>query len=133
MKRMYVMMEVGMGVDFFHGKFKSVGSGIDVDFSEEVENLLGVMCKRVKSGETVAFTFGNDPSIDLGVGVQYGRLFRMSWSEAEAVFWDRHGNIVETRKLGSERPNKRIVRKLLMDMIERHKQQMEAEAAREYW
>ena len=89
MKRMYVMMEVCMSADFFHGEFKSVGSGIDVDFSEEVENLLEVMCKRIKSGETVAFTFGNDPSIDLGVGVQYGRFFRMSWSEAEAAreYW----------------------------------------------
>lgn len=133
MKKMYVMMEVSMKADFFHGEFKSVGSGIEVDLPEEVEALLEVMCKRIKSRETVAFTFGNDPGIDLGVGVQYGRLFRMSWSEAEAVFWDRHGNITETRKLGSERPNKRVVRKLLMDMIERHKQQMEAETAREYW
>lgn len=131
MKKMYVMMEVGMGVDFFRGEFKSVGSGIETDMPEEVERLVEVMCKRLKGDGSCAFTFGNDPSIDLGVGVQYGRLFRMPWSEAEAVFWARDGSLVESRKLG--KPNKRVVRKLVMEMIERHNRQMEAEAAREYW
>ena len=135
MKEMYVMVEMETKVAGFYGEFKMKPKGFDVMNSDAVEAMINMVMKLLgmSSSEAVYVTFGNSNAIDVGFGISYGRLLAHMWSKSEAVFWARDNSVVEVKEVSTGRPNKRQVRKLVMEMIERHKKQMEAEAAREYW
>ena len=135
MKDMYVMIEMEAKVNGFWGEYKMSPRGFNVEDSESVEAMINMIMKMIGTSvsEAVYVTFGNDRSIDLGMGVSYGRLLVHIWSRSEAVFWARDNSVMEVVEVSAGKPNKRQVRKLVNEMIKRHKAQMEAEAAREYW
>ena len=134
MKPMYVLFEMEAKLIGLHGEFKAVSRGFDMEVKEEMEALINLIQKALKAStnEACYFTFGNSKSIDLGSGVQYGRLNVYRWMETEVVYWARDNSVVEFHKVCAGSPDKRKLRKVVMEMAKRHAHQMEMEAAREY-